>query len=234
MEGGGQYLCYGCKENYSLNFGAFLCVPDSTCKPQNTFFIMFGVVAYSLLFIVVLLIALTLQLQVGSGFMYGVVYYFSVLVLFTDTSIKDPILLNFADVSISLTQLDPRVIVARLRICFAKGMNPLHHLMLHYITPVFITSMVIAIVCLSRYCRCPRRISLAENSPIHVICLLILYSFTSLSRTSLMVLRPVLIRGSAKVLVVPDTSYFDPKNTYRLLWLPCSSSVSLHCQHLFF
>ena len=27
-----------------------------------------------------------------------------------------------------------------------------------------------------------------------------------------MVLRPVVIRGSAKVLVVPDTSYFDPKN----------------------
>ena len=212
MEGGGQYLCSGCKKNYSLNFGAFLCVPDSTCKPQNTFFIMFGVVTYSLLFIVVLLIALTLQLQVGSGFMYGLVYYFSVLVLFTNTSIKDPILSTFAGVSISLTQLDPHVIVAPLPICFAKGMNNLHHLMLHYITPVFIISVVTAIVCLSRYCRCPRRISLAENSPIHAICLLILFSYTSLSRTSLLILRPVVIGGSVKVQAVPDKGYFDPEH----------------------
>ena len=212
MEGAGQYLCSGCKEGYAFNFGAFHCVSNSTCKPQNTFFIMFLVVTYSLLFIVVLLIALTLQLQVGSGFMYGVVYYFSVLVLFTDTSIKDPNLLNFADVSVSLTQLDPRVIVAPLPICFAKGMNPLHHLMLHYITPVFIISVVTAIVYLSRYCRCPRRISLAENSPIHAICLLILFSYTSFSRTSLLVLRPMVIGGSVKVQAVPDIGYFDPEH----------------------
>ena len=81
QKGRGGYLCSGCRENYAFNYGAFLCVPDSTCKPQNTIFIMFGAVAYWLL-----------QFQVGSGFIlnYGLVYYFSVVTLFMDTSIDYP------------------------------------------------------------------------------------------------------------------------------------------------
>ena len=197
-------------DNYTFNFGAFLCVPDSTCKPQNTFFIMFGVVVYWLLFIIVLLVVLTPQLQVGSGFMYGVVYYFSVVTF--DTSIDNPILWGIADVSFLLTQLDSRMVMASLKVCFAKDMNALHHMMMRYVTPVFIISMVMTIVCLSRYCKCPKRISLAENSSIHAICLLILFSYTSLSHTSFQVLRTVVIDGSVKVHEAPDTRYFDPKH----------------------
>ena len=211
QKGRGHYLCSDCKEGYAFNYGAFLCVPDSTCKPQNTVFIMFGVVAYWLLFIVVLLVILTLQLQMGSGFMYGLVYYSSVVTLFTDTSIDSPILWTITDIAVSLTQLDPRVIAASLPICFAKDMNALHHLMMFYVTPVFIISIVMGIVCLARYCRCPKRISLAENSSIHAICMLILFSYTSLSHTSFQVLRPVVIDGSVKVHEAPGTRYFDPK-----------------------
>ena len=211
QKGRGQYLCSGCKEGYAFNFGAFLCVPDSTCKPQNTVLIMFGVVAYWLLFIVVLLVILTLQLQVGSGFMYGLVYYFSVVTLFTNTSIDNPILLAITDIAVSLTQLDPRMVVASLPICFAKDMNALHHLMMFYVTPVFIISIVMGIVFLARNCRCPKRISLAENSPIHAICLLIIFSYTSLFYTSFHVLRPMVISGSVKVYETPGRRYFDPK-----------------------
>ena len=102
-EGRGKYLCSGCNEDYAFNFGAFLCAPDSTCKPQNTFFVMFGVMTYWLVFIAVLLVILTLQLKVGSGFMYGLVYYFSVVTLFMDTSINSPILLTLADIDLTYT-----------------------------------------------------------------------------------------------------------------------------------
>ena len=228
-EGRGKYLCSGCKEGYAFNFGAFLCTPDSTCQAQNAIFVMFGVLAYWLLFIGVLLVILTLQLQVGSGFMYGLVYYFSVVTLFTDTIGNSPFLRVVADFSISMTQLDTRIVTEFLPICFARDMNALHHLMLRYVTPMFIIGVIVGIILFSRYCKCPKRISLAENSPIHAICLLVLFSYTSLSHTSFQVLRPVVIGGSVKVQAAPDTPYFDPKHhlLYALFALTIEIFIAL-------
>jgi predicted outer membrane repeat protein len=228
-EGRGKYLCSQCRDGYAFNFGAFLCVPDSTCKTQNTIFVMLGVMAYWLLFIAVLLGILTLQLQVGSGFMYGLVYYFSVLILFTNTTRNSPFLQAAADFSISMTQLDTRIVTEFLPICFARDMNALNHLMMRYVTPVFIISVIVAIILISRYCRCPKQISLAENSPIHAICLLILFSYTSLSHTSFQVLRPVVIGGTVYVQASPDTRYFHPKHhlPYALFALAIEIFITL-------
>ena len=53
-----------------------------------------------------------------------------------------------------------------------------------------------------------KRISLAENSPIHAICLLILLSYTSVYCTSLKLLIPMDVNDSLRVQVAPTVVYF--------------------------
>lgn len=212
-EGKGRFLCSQCRQNYTFNFGAYRCVPDTTCSALNAFLLTLGVVLYWVLFIAVVLIILTLNLRVGSGFMYGLVYYFSVVTLFTDTSINSSFLTVVSDIAISMTQLDPRMVVEFLPVCFVKGMdNALHHLMLRYVTPVFVTCTILAIIWGSRYCRCPKSISFAEHSPIHAMCMLILFSYTSLTHTSLKILQPIVIGGEINVQASPNTTYFNAKH----------------------
>ena len=227
------FLCSQCKPDYGFSFGALGCSPAHTCRPRNTILLMLGVLAYWFIFIAVLLVILTFNnISVGSGFMYGLIYYFSVATVLADVSINNVFLRYLISACVSMTQLDPRIIVQFLPICFAKQMNDgLHHLMLRYVTPLFIICVILSIIWLSRsrFCRIPKRISLSENSPIHAICILILFSYTYLSHTNFQILRPMVIDGKVKVAASPTVDYFDPKHhlPYALFALGIELFISL-------
>ena len=210
--GRGGYLCSKCEDDYAFNFGAFKCAPKSTCDARFLFVTMLIILVYWVFLVVVILVILSLQLSVGSGFMYGLVYYFSVISLLSDKSIYDEFLQSIITMCRSLTQMDPHFITRFMNICFIKGMDdPLYHLVLRYITPVFEIFAILAIVKLShsRYCYLPRSISLAENSPIHAICMLVLFAYTSLSLTNIQILRPVIVGNTWYVYASPRTKYFN-------------------------
>ena len=71
---------------YSFTFSAFQCVSNDTCKPENTAFLLLGLFAYWIVFILVLFVILSLKLSIGSGFMYGIVYFFSIASLYVRSS----------------------------------------------------------------------------------------------------------------------------------------------------
>lgn len=231
-EGRGGYLCSKCADGYSFNFGAYSCKNSSTCElKRHAFLILFAVLSYGIVFIVVLLLILTLNLSEGTGFMYGLVYYFSVITLFI-SSLNQLVLRLFTNLAISMTQLDPRILLEFLPFCFIQGMDSaLHHLMLQYITPFFIIGVFLVIFWFSRTrcCRCPKRISLAENSPNHAICLLILFSYTSLCHTNFQILRPIVINDRTYVHAAPDVIYFDATKhlPYALFALAVEFLISL-------
>lgn len=231
--GRGGYLCSQCKDGYGFSFGALGCSPDHTCRSRNTFLLLLAVFLYWFFFIGVLLVILASNdISVGSGFMYGLIYYFSVATLFTDVSIDNVFLRYLISACISMTQLDPRILVQFLPICFAKEMDDgLQHLMFRYVTPLFIICVLAAIVWLSRcrLCRLPKRLSLTQNSPIHAICILILFSYTSLSHTSFQILRPMVVNGSVRVAASPTVSYFNPRGhlPYALFALAVEFLISL-------
>ena len=211
--GRGGKLCSQCKENYSFTFAAYMCVPNTLCTTKNTALMVLGVFCYWLLFIAVVLVILVLDLSLGSGFMYGIVYYFSVATLFTDSTVTTPALRSIISLCVAMTQLDPRLFGEfPSSPCFVQQWdNALYHLMFRYVTPVFIISVILFIVWIFRIrcCHCPKRISLAENSPIHAICILILFSYTSLSQTNFRILRPIIIDGKLYVYEAPSIPYLD-------------------------
>ena len=227
-EGRGGILCSSCRENYSFTFSALSCVLSKTCTPANTALIILAVITYWILIIIFVLFIMNLRFSCGLGFMYGIVYYFSVVSVLTDKTITGPTLSAFINTCIAITTLSPRVF-GEIALCFAQNWDlNIHHYMFHYVTPVFVVGTIIFIICLSRYCRCPKAISPAENSPIHAICALILLSYTSLTYTSFEILKTIKIKGEARVYVDPKIEYFGPEHLpYALVALLFEGFIAL-------
>ncbi len=232
-------LCSYCQKGYAFTFGAVQCVPISTCTGVHTSVLLLGIFLYWLLSIATIFMVLTLNLSIGSGFMYGIVYYFSVISLYTDNSINDTFLSTLVHMCTAFTQMNPRVL-GHVKLCFAESWNRnLHHHIFDYVTPIFIISFITLLMILSRLCsRWPKRISFAENSPIHAICILILFSSSSLAFTSFEILKPLSIYNDTRVFIEPN--YHTLVKTIFLMPFLVSSwnasslfpSASCFCLHL--
>ena len=210
--GRGGLLCSECRENYSFTFSALYCVPSDTCTIRNTTLIVLGLVLYWITIIIFVLFILCIDLSIGAGFMYGIVYFFSVATLFTDSTISNSFLVTLMNTCVALTQLSPRFF-GDIPVCFVKNWNlNLHHQLFRYATPVFVITMIVAIIWLSRCCRYPRSISLAQNSPIHAICMLILFSYTALAYTSFEILTPITVAGTVRVKSDPNLAHFHKEH----------------------
>ena len=218
MTGRNGTLCSYCGANYSFTFGAHSCVNSSSCHPHNTVLIMFSVVVYWIGFILFVFLVLSFNLSVGSGFMYGIVYYYSVISLYTNTLITNRYHTFLLNICIALTQLSP-YIIGNISLCFAESWtSKLNHTVFLYTTPIFIATAILSIIWLSRSCRFPRRISLAQNTPIHAISILILLSYCSLTFISFEILKPITIYHQTMVYIDPDLKYFDKEHLpYALL-----------------
>ena len=230
--GRGGLLCSLCASNYSFTFAAFKCVPSNTCSNANTLLLIGALIVYWFFFTLLVLIILKLKLGIGSGFMYGIVYYFSVVSIYTSRSalfstmwLRMPVLISKA-----ITQLDPQLLGFMFRTCFIKGWNTrLPHLLFNYVTPLFVITLILAIIFISRYFRLPKRVSFSENSPIHAICMLVLFSYTSLSYTNFKILIPMHIEGRLSVQIAPTVRYFDPRShiPYALVAICVELFISL-------
>ena len=219
MNRGGP-LCTECKANYSFTFDALECVDTNTCSAGNFILNLFINIVFLVVIIVGLLLILRLNLRVGSGYMYSFLYYFSVVEFLLPGTISSSFL-NVLVINIaSFTQLNPRFL-GLISLCDFQQFNRLAHTALNYIQPIFISLAIALMSCLARCF--PRFLRLAQISPIHAICLLILLSFTSITQTSFSLLGPINLQNisSIRVRLQPSITYFDPPNhlPYALLAL---------------
>ena len=83
---------------------------------------------------------------------------------------------------------------------------------IHYIHPIVISLFLVMVIVLSRR---SRRLSFfISKGIIHVICCLLLLSYTSLATTSLLLMRPLIFNDINKVYtyVSPDVEYFHGRH----------------------
>ena len=210
-------LCSYCQTNYSFTFSALYCVESKGCSSGYFFLSIFIVLLYWIIFILFVFLILSLNLGVGSGFMYGIVYYFSVIYMYTRDTIRNRTLATLVHTCVAITQLCPHVI-GNIKICFVESLKwNLNHKIYHYVTPIFVSIVILFAIWLSQFCRCPKRLSLAQNSPIHAIALLILFSYSSLAFVSFEILKPIKIYNETMVYIDPDLKYFHkPHLPYAL------------------
>ena len=210
QEGRSGFLCSKCKENYYFTFAAVHCVPK--CSKLYTLWLVLALLGYWVILLLSIVLVLSLKLSVGSGFMYGLVYFFSVATIFTSSSelYNENWLQILMHINTAATLLDPKVLGYIPR-CFAESWtSPLPHEVFRLATPLFMVLAVAVIIIVARYRKIPRLLSLPDNSPVRAICILIFLSYSSISYISLKLLIPLVVSSNdTRVQVAPNVTYYD-------------------------
>lgn len=219
-------LCAECDANnsFAFTFGAVKCVLDDTCKPVNTFLLVAINFSFMLIMIVIFLIILKLGYNISSGYMFSIIYYFSIISHLLPLNIVGETVLILLSVFRGVTQLNSQFI-GYIPWCFSQNFTPLQLYALFYINPFMIGLFVFAFLILSKYCR--HYVRFSDSTPIRAMCLLMLCSFATLTETSFAIIMPTVFKGVSNVYVniQPSTSYLDPKE--HLAWFLIASLVMI-------
>ena len=213
FERGGP-LCSECSQNHSFSFDTIQCVPDSQCHNGYLALNIFLNLIFLGLIISAILIIARLNLRIGSGKLYCLVFYFSVLQFFVRGMFPSFFLFVIELIFTGFIQLNPKMF-GLMNTCtnYAIDNANIIYSTLHYAGPIFLIFVVSLMIWVSW--KWPKY-ALFSNSNIgvNVICIILYISFISFSQTSLSVLTPVKFPESEETLVSlnPNVRYFDPKN----------------------
>ena len=208
----GGILCSNCSTNYSFSFDAIRCVLETSCSNWHIGSFALVTILFWFLTVCVFIAIAKLDLRIGSGQLYCLVFYFSVLQYFVRGEFPSEFL-YFVELFFSgFMQLDPKIF-GLLEICIPNDkLNNLHYAAFHYINPLFLTVVIVLLVIISW--KWPR-FALFRNSStgINMICIVMYVIFISLTQASLEVLTPIHFPGMSNetyVMLQPNIVFFDP------------------------
>ena len=200
--------CGSCEEGYTLSFDSVECVHVNECSIGWTILVLTLVVFYWIIIIVA--VFSLMHFKVGIGYLYAITYYYSVvdLLLSQNWYHSNP----FYTVTIIMSSVAKIIPQFLGKICFITNMSGIDQQFIHYIHPVAISLFLIMITVLARKSR--RLSSFISKGIIHVICCLLLLSYTSLATTSLLLTRPLIFHDVDKIYtyVSPDVEYFHGRH----------------------
>ena len=160
--------------------------------------------------VIVILVFIMTYYHVGIGYLYAITCYYSML----DVSLGQTLFLQedlFTTISSisSVVKVTPRFLG---QLCLVQNMNGNDQQFTHYVHPLAIT-IIVAIICQAT--RMSYRFSaFVSRGIIHVICYLLLLSYTSVATTSLLLLRSLTFDNVDKVYTYlsPDIEYFHGRH----------------------
>ncbi|XP_065908052.1 uncharacterized protein [Dysidea avara] len=216
--------CGSCLHGYTLPFDYHECVHVNNCTVGYTAM----VVAITCLYWILIIIAVfgLMYFKVGIGYLYSVTFYYSVLdILFGQILQNSKVLHDFVAVLSSLARLTPQFLG---QFCLVKGLSGIDQQFIHYAHPL---AVVLLLLLLSMFTRFSPRLSLfVSRAVIHVICFLLLLSYTSISSTSLLLIRPLTFTGVDKVYTYlsPNLEYFHGRHLmYGLVAILCGIVIAM-------
>ena len=200
--------CGSCEDGYTLSFDSVECVSISQCTPGQTALIVTLSIIYWIA--IVVLVFIVTYYHVGIGYLYAITYYYSVVdILLSDTLYTTQGLLITVSIMSSIAKVTPQFLG---QLCLVQNMSGIDQQFIHYAHPLAVT-IILSAICLSA--RISYRISaFVSRGIIHVICFLLLLSYTSVAITSLLLLRPLTFHNVDKVYsyLSPDIEYFHGRH----------------------
>ena len=200
--------CGSCEEGYTLSFDSVECVPMKECSIGWTTLVLALVILYWI--IIIATVFSLMHFKVGIGYLYAITYYYSVVdLLLSQNWYISNALYTIVNVMSSVAKIIPQFLG---QFCFITNMSGIDQQFIHYIHPVAISLFLVMITVLAR--RSHRLSSIISKGIIHVICCLLLLSYTSLATTSLLLMRPLIFHDVDNVYtyVSPDVEYFHGRH----------------------
>ena len=211
--------CGTCIDGYTLPFGSTECIDTDDCTTGQTILVTFLTVIYWI--IMVMLVFALMYYKVEIGYLYSITYYYSIVDILLSENLQTS---RGLYVTVSIISSFSKIIPQFLgELCFTTGMSGIDQQFIHYIHPLAVIFILIMIIALARR---SRRIStIISRGIIHVICLLLLLSYTSIASTSLLLLRSLRFHDINEVYIYlsPDFKYFNDRHLaygiVALLWI---------------
>ena len=200
--------CGSCEEGYSLSFDSVECIDMKQCNTGQTILLLVLILLYWILIIAA--VFSLMHFKVGIGYLYAITYYYSVVDLLLNQNLYFSNALNTTvNIMSSIAKIIPQFLG---QFCFITNMSGIDQQFIHYMHPIAIAHFLVMIVVLARRSR--RLSSFISKGIIHVICCLLLLSYTSFATTSLLLMRPLTFHDVDKVYtyVSPDIEYFHGRH----------------------
>ena len=200
--------CGSCEEGYTLSFDSVECVYVNECSIGWTILLLVLVVLYWI--IIIAAVFSVMHFKVAIGYLYAITYYYSVMdLLLNQNWYQSGALYTTINVMSSVTNIIPQFLG---RFCFIPNISGIDQQFIHYIHPVALSLFLVMITMLAR--RSKRLSHFIRRGIIHVICCLLLLSYTSLATTSLLLMRPLIFHDINEVYtyVSPNVQYFHGRH----------------------
>jgi len=192
--------CGSCEEGYTLSFDSVECVSVNKCTTGQTVLV---VMVYWI--VIVILVFIMTYYHVGTGYLYAITYYYSMLdILLSQNVYQAKELFTAVATMSSLVKITPQFLG---QLCLVKNMSGIDQQFIHYLHPLAVSIMIV-IICQSA--RISHKFSsLISRGIIRTICFLLLLSYTSVATTSLLLLRSLTFDSVNKVYTYlsPDIEY---------------------------
>ena len=214
--------CGSCKDGYTLSFDSTECVDVDNCSAGQTVLVIlltviYWIVMFTLTFVI-------MYYKVGIGYLYSITYYYSIVDILLSQYIHASrgLYLTTAILS-SFSKVTPQFLG---ELCLTTGMSGIDQQFIHYIHP---SAVMLILAVISLLARRSRRIStIISHGIIHVICLLLLFSYTSIASTSLLLMRSLKFLDIDKVYAYlsPDIEYLHGRHlAYAIVAMLCTVSI---------
>jgi len=196
--------CGSCEEGYTLSFDTANCVSIEKCTIGQTALVVVLSIVYWIALVIMVFLVTYYHIEIS--YFYVFTYYYSMLdILLGQNLYVSQGLFTAVSIMSSAAKVTPQFLG---QFCLLKNMSGIDQQFIHYTHPIAIT-IIVAIICQSA--RMSHRFSsFISRGIIHVICLLLLLSYTSVATTSLLLLRSLTFDNVDKVYTYlsPDIEYF--------------------------
>ena len=204
LDGHGGTLCTGCAHNKLPTYGVLQCVDSDRCASWHPYVLLLLNIIIPFVDGVFFIIVVRLKLSIGSGYLYGPLFYLAVLHLIPLTPYST---LTTTVSSFSATLLLQLKALGYVPWCFYSSFTRLDSRWLELIAPSVVGVVLLLTVYLAR---CSPKL-FGQTSPLQAMCLLMYVSFWSLASTAISVIIPVYLSGveGVRVHLEPDLPYLS-------------------------
>ena len=214
--------CGSCTDGYTLSFDSTECVDVDNCTAGQTVLVILLTMLYWIAMFT--LIFAIMYYKVGIGYLYSITYYYSIVdILLSQNILASRGLYLTTTILSSFSKIIPQFLG---EFCLTTGMSGIDQQFIHYIHP---SAVILILAIISLLARRSRRIStIISRGIIHVICLLLLLSYTSIASTSLLVMRSIKFLDIDKVYsyLSPDIEYLHGRHlAYAIVAMLCIVSI---------
>ena len=210
--------CGNCENGYTLPFYSAECINEDNCTVLQTVIVIVLTVVYWIALVIAVFI--TMYYKVSIGYLYAITYYYSMVdVLLSEYLYIPNGLYIIINIMYSIFKLTPQFLG---KLCLVRGLSGIDQRFIHYVHPLAVSLMLVMIVVLARF---SRRLSVfISRGIIRVICFLLLLSYTSVTVTSLLLVKYLKFSDVDKIYTYlsPDIEYFQGRHlAYGIIALLC-------------